>query len=445
MEKNGSERGQALILLAISLVVLLGFTALAIDGSLLYSDRRQLQTAADAAALAGAGAAGNYLAEENIRSGDWVCGGSVAPAMTAAVNQAIIVADTNGSIITLGTGENSVYTECVGSSNDYSPKYIDVYVSITEETRTSMAHFVYQGEAKNTVRAVARVYASSSVGMGNSLISLNESCQSSGGVRFSGGGTWDTKVILTGGGAYSHSCVWFDGGVYVDAGDDGSILYTNYTDYDPTKTNVYVNPPPEQVTNVMPPIVIPPPNCTNDPYEPVANNPTSLSPGNYQGITVTNSDLVLEPGLYCLTGDFSISGGSVTGEGVTIYLISGGYKVTGGLITLTAPEPGCELTPDTGDGCPPAVGGLLIYHNPVGAGSSIQIEGDGGSVYSGTVYAPKSDVSIGGTSGTSSDEEIEASVQIIGYNIKIHGNATVDIPYNEEGLYHTPTKLDLFK
>jgi uncharacterized membrane protein len=61
MEKNRSERGQALILLAVSLVVLLGFTALAIDGSLLYSDRRQLQTAADAAALAGAGAAGNYL------------------------------------------------------------------------------------------------------------------------------------------------------------------------------------------------------------------------------------------------------------------------------------------------------------------------------------------------------------------------------------------------
>jgi hypothetical protein len=445
MNKNKLQSGQVVILLAISMVVLLGFTALAIDGSLLYSDRRQLQTAADAAALAGAGAAGNYLAENNIKSGDWVCDGSVIPARTAAVNQAIIVAGTNGSAITFGTGENTVHTECVGSFLDYGPKYIDVIVTITDDTKTSLVHFVYQGEVKNTVKAIARVYASSSIGMGNSIISLNESCESKGGIRFAGGGTQDTKVILTGGGAYSHSCIWFDGGVYVDAGDDGSILYTDSTDYDETRTNIYVNPPPDKVEIVMPPIIIEPPKCTNDPYEPVANNPTSLSAGNYQGITVTNSDLVLSPGLYCLTGDFSISGGSVTGNGVTIYLINGGYKISGNpTITLTAPEVGCEYTPPA-DGCPPAIGGLLIYHNPTGTGSVIQIEGSGGSTYSGTVYAPKSDISIGGTSGTSSDDMIEAGVQAIGYNVKIHGNADVNIPYNEDALYHSPTKLDLFK
>src|SRR5260221_14560547 len=46
--------GQALVLVAIALVALIGFAALAIDVGHAYAQRRQLQNAADAAALAGA-------------------------------------------------------------------------------------------------------------------------------------------------------------------------------------------------------------------------------------------------------------------------------------------------------------------------------------------------------------------------------------------------------
>ena len=51
---NISESGQILILLAVGIVALLGFTALAIDGGAVFFDRRSAQNAADAAALAGA-------------------------------------------------------------------------------------------------------------------------------------------------------------------------------------------------------------------------------------------------------------------------------------------------------------------------------------------------------------------------------------------------------
>ena len=51
---NLSERGQALIVIALAAVVLFGFVALAIDGSAKYSDRRNAQNAADTAALAAA-------------------------------------------------------------------------------------------------------------------------------------------------------------------------------------------------------------------------------------------------------------------------------------------------------------------------------------------------------------------------------------------------------
>src|SRR2546422_931554 len=48
-------RGQALVTMAVSMVVLLGFVGLAIDVGMLMVTRNEMQNAADAAALAGAG------------------------------------------------------------------------------------------------------------------------------------------------------------------------------------------------------------------------------------------------------------------------------------------------------------------------------------------------------------------------------------------------------
>lgn len=48
------QRGQTLVLVALMMVVLLAFVALALDGGNAYLQRRQMQTAADAGALAGA-------------------------------------------------------------------------------------------------------------------------------------------------------------------------------------------------------------------------------------------------------------------------------------------------------------------------------------------------------------------------------------------------------
>jgi hypothetical protein len=50
----GDERGATTVLVAILVVVLFGFTALAVDVGRLYAERRQLQTTADVSALSGA-------------------------------------------------------------------------------------------------------------------------------------------------------------------------------------------------------------------------------------------------------------------------------------------------------------------------------------------------------------------------------------------------------
>ncbi len=54
MKPRLQERGQALILIALAAVGLFGFSALAIDGSRVFSDRRHAQNTADTAALAAA-------------------------------------------------------------------------------------------------------------------------------------------------------------------------------------------------------------------------------------------------------------------------------------------------------------------------------------------------------------------------------------------------------
>src|SRR5260370_29732174 len=55
---GGLQRGQAIVLVALVLTVLFGFLGLAIDGGRGYLDRRNMQSAVDAAALA---AAYNYM------------------------------------------------------------------------------------------------------------------------------------------------------------------------------------------------------------------------------------------------------------------------------------------------------------------------------------------------------------------------------------------------
>src|SRR5688572_8056840 len=54
MYHKKSEKGQALVIIALAAVGLFAFTALAIDGSRVFSDRRHAQNAADTAVLAAA-------------------------------------------------------------------------------------------------------------------------------------------------------------------------------------------------------------------------------------------------------------------------------------------------------------------------------------------------------------------------------------------------------
>ena len=67
---NNAERGQILLIAALFMTALLGFTAMAIDVGLIFHDRRGQQNAADAAALAGAASLPDPLTAV-LRARDW--------------------------------------------------------------------------------------------------------------------------------------------------------------------------------------------------------------------------------------------------------------------------------------------------------------------------------------------------------------------------------------
>ena len=60
MKIIGNKKGTIAIIVGVSLVVLIGFAALAVDLGYVYMKNVELQTTADAAALAGAGALVSY-------------------------------------------------------------------------------------------------------------------------------------------------------------------------------------------------------------------------------------------------------------------------------------------------------------------------------------------------------------------------------------------------
>src|SRR3990172_12214586 len=134
-----SEKGQILVLLVLVLIGLLGFTALAVDGGMIYADRRFTQSAADASSLAGAGAAADRAQADGIEVENWNCS-SLANSMTAAVNTAVSQASTNDYTVYQKGTPNATednYVEVVCNSVD---KYLDVIVVLSKNTTTSFVH-----------------------------------------------------------------------------------------------------------------------------------------------------------------------------------------------------------------------------------------------------------------------------------------------------------------
>jgi len=153
MYHKKSEKGQALVIIALAAVGLVAFTALAIDGSRVFSDRRHAQNAADTAALAAA------LAK--IRTPDYPPNPPGAPdlaAIAAGLDRAAsngYVTDADSDVQVHICDEVGLTPPCEGLPALADPsEYIQVVIRLT--TNTTFARILGWQQVPGMVTAIAR-------------------------------------------------------------------------------------------------------------------------------------------------------------------------------------------------------------------------------------------------------------------------------------------------
>ncbi len=459
-----SERGQILVLLVLALMGLLGFTALAIDGGMIYADRRYMQSAADASSLAGASMAAQYIEDHGYKTLDFNCSLSVVPGMLAdAEATAQLKAQGNGFIDipiddTVGTVGGPDYG--INATCNFGTNKVEVLVMISKETDTSFVQLFTSAPTRNTVRSISEAEPGFTAGSGAAIISTSFDCATNkGGVKFDG----TPKTIINAGGIYSNSCTVFKGSTYVDV-KDGDINYYEDSYWlktgacpDPDKCMVSPEPTPVSEYHPITFATIEPPVCEDSTSDPTVKNisvstgdDTTIDPGYYGSIRMTGKGkLTLNPGLYCVSEEITVGDGEMSGEGITIYYTNtepksgDGIFITGGLIKLVAQNE--TPAPPVTSGGPGSVEDMLIYLGK-DSDARIELKGNGGSYFAGTVYAPSSNIFIGGTPDlVDADKEVVFKTSIIGYDVTVGGTASLSITYEKDMDYSVPASMQLIK
>lgn len=366
MKINKLEKGQILYIIAIAVVVLVGFTALALDGSTVYNQRRKDQSTADSAALAGAGAAAQYL---KTRTG-YACGSAdMSGAIATAINSARTTA--SADVVLDDSSQPTQFSVSTNCSTSNGVPYLDVITTVNSTVNTYFLKVITRQPSQTAVIATARVYLNSSYANGNGLVALGTDC-TNGGIHALGDG--HIALSGTGVGIFSAACIETTGSSTVlDYG--GLIQYTGASGLqqgwstlvlndlnlaDATTINTSLKPQsaqpaalqPKQATQSLTPMEIPAmtaiaqPTCGASSYVSKTFNPDGVTayvnPGNYSSLTlkpIGNASIVLKKGAYCFSGPLSIGSGpgSVTIEsGSTLYFqSSAGGIANGGSVSMT--------------------------------------------------------------------------------------------------------------
>lgn len=463
MKEQRLEKGQALVLIVLAIVGIMGFAALAVDFGKYYSDRRMAQNAADAAALAA-----GFSSTRPIT-------GLTPPYTPAQIDAAVIQAatdslTTNGFVNTPGTLD--IQINHPPASGEYIGLQDYYQVIIHGVVDKVFSQFVYTGPFEYSVESVTRVTNTTGIAGPNAIRVLSpDSCQAlmfdgdklkldangnviSGGVHVNGGNvTSDSTAGNCPGrpaetrGASCTSGAQNGGGTITII--NGSLNLSG--DWRAQSGSGTVNGTINTCQPQEPVPSMPKPDCS---YLPVVNQGSyngdytgvnSLQPGQYiNGMKVTgnNTRIHLSPGLYCLSNSIDMSVGDLTGEGVMFYMAGGNFNVGGGTIAnLTYPT---SLPDHSLQGWNWA--GMLIYM-PLENTGQVAVGGGSSTTYSGTIFAPGLPPNSGtykcdiGGSGTS----LNVDSSIICYTLKVHGSATFNVNYQQSHNFQFPASLDQTK
>lgn len=364
--------------LALLLPVILGMTALGVDAGYWVMHQRNLQTAADAAAMAAAYEIAN---------------GSEDNAEFAATKEAMVNGydPTNGDVLTLDVTED----------DDGNPS-VAIEIEYTDEAWFSR-YFVDGVDSAVAAGAVA-----DQSGGNFCMFALDEEADNA--FSTSGSVTINASACGLASNSSSEDSMTFNGSVEINVDNirtagDYDLIGSAELNTNSIKTGAgRINDPYEDldVPETTP--------CTRDEIRDALSissvDEITLSPGRYcGGINISGTNTVtFEPGVYVLDGgDFNVSGsGALYGDEVSFILTNtgegdyGNIDVTGNVfIDFTAPLEGDDME------------GVLFYQDrsaPEGNGANMKnkITGSSEILLDGAVYTPSREMTIGGSASADS-------------------------------------------
>jgi Flp pilus assembly protein TadG len=427
--KHTSERGQAIVLLVLGIVAILGLAALSIDGGRVYTERRQLQNAADAAALAGALQKANGQPD------------------AVAIQAIQVSANANGYLPSAIQSTISWHPNVVGGS------YFLVTVDMTSSVDLTLARLFYTGELKQSVLAEARVRSSQPAMAGFAVTTLYNCSSGSGG---------NSNNIDVNGGGYNGGLETFLGGIFVNstgtsccgidpgnsAGAIGVHAYNgfpisnvgtcDYATYGglmsplPVETGFNSGLP---ITDPLP--ELPEPQCTRQGY--IDANGV-YQPGNWDGRDMGTGSYA--PGIYCVTHELKLAGqDAMQGDGVVIYLIDSPLTFVGNAsLSLSAPNSANCLGTEGDPTASCTYKGIVIFGSRTNT-EHIGIRGNGGIAVSGMIYAISATVDAYG--GGYDPDDTEMVGQVVCSTVELHGNGSMKVTYDPMQTYILPPQISL--
>lgn len=326
MTRERRQRGQSLVLAAILITVLIGFTGLVVDGGEASAEQEAVRGAADAAALAGV----YSLAR-----------GSTTVAATTYAGQVLTAA-------TLPAGDLAMtYLDAGNAPTSVAATVHTVRAVVTDDHST----FFLGALGISTIRVTATAEAVTSVG-GAAACAICLMAVAGTALAAGNGGT----LTVTGGPVVVDST----SATAVDMGNSASMSAPSTTiatggSYR-LAAGATITPLPvsgSAVSDPFPALSAPVVAGVGAAYT-APIGASALAPGVYSTIAVpAGATLTLNAGTFVLTTRLSITGGTVTGSGVTLYMAcatyptacavggsGGSVSMTSGSLTLSPPTSG---------------------------------------------------------------------------------------------------------
>jgi len=406
-----AESGQVAVLAAGAMLLIIGFAALTVDVGYLYATRRNMQTAADAAAIAGS----NALEQACGTTAGCTCS-SQAACPAAGADVAKLNGFTDG--VTVGTPTTS-------PTNPPSGTFVQATVSRAVPTfflralgyntvnvsATAIAGYAPEGPCMTSVDPTDQ--QTIDVSGGASVVTtcpiIDESSNSDG-LNVSGGGTVSASSIALVASSWS--------------GNGGGAV----TPTPSTGTSI----PPNPFSGLVPPSPCSSSGgCTGacPSFSTLKVNSTpagAISPGVYCGginVSGNSTTLTLNPGTYILVNQSGnlVSSGAMVGTGVTFYNTYSGAINNYRPIVFSGSSSTNLSAPTSG-----AYSGVLFYQDTSAAlpasksNKQESVTGSSGATFTGALYFPNSPLVFSGGSTTNPE-----NATLYAWTITVSGSASL--------------------